>query len=254
MKKAMARAARAMMTAMRVAGDEEGEGGRAMVMAMATRVVGEQRQWHQRGQLQRQQGLWENNSNGNKEGDGNGNAMRLACNKKGNGESCKSNRDRYEGSRQATATRAMARVTAMTWMMATARRLMGDKEGKAEGGKGDGDSDEGGRGHGKVRAARQWQQQQGRQASGWQRQQRGWWQQRQGKQARKRAIARAARAMMMAKKRAMVRVFFHTLIFYSYVNPVQSFFLLYLMQKSKSAQFSFHFTAHLLFLEPRSIG
>ena len=42
------------------------------------------------------------------------------------------------------ATRAMATVTATTWLMATVTRLAGDEEGKGEGGKGDGDGDEGG--------------------------------------------------------------------------------------------------------------
>ncbi len=42
------------------------------------------------------------------------------------------------------ATRAMATVTAMTWLMATVTRLAGDEEGKGEGGKGNGVCDEGG--------------------------------------------------------------------------------------------------------------
>ena len=42
------------------------------------------------------------------------------------------------------ATRAMATVTATTWLMATVTRLAGDEEGKGEGGKGDGNGDEGG--------------------------------------------------------------------------------------------------------------
>jgi hypothetical protein len=62
-------AAMAMAAAMRVAGDKEGEGGKAMVMgtkmtgkwtatakkrvlAMAMRVAGKQQQWQQRGQWQ----------------------------------------------------------------------------------------------------------------------------------------------------------------------------------------------------------
>ena len=40
-----------------------------------------------------------------------------------------------------TATRPM--VMAMTWVMGTVTRLVGDKEGKGEGGKGDGEGDEG---------------------------------------------------------------------------------------------------------------
>ena len=42
------------------------------------------------------------------------------------------------------ATRAIATVTATTWLMAKVTRLAGDEEGKGEGGKGDGDGDEGG--------------------------------------------------------------------------------------------------------------
>ena len=52
--------------------------------------------------------------------------------------------DGNEGGRQLTARRAMATVTATTWVMATVRRLAGDEEGNGEGGKGDGDSDESG--------------------------------------------------------------------------------------------------------------
>ena len=43
-----------------------------------------------------------------------------------------------------TATRAMATVTATTWVMGMMTRLAGDKEGKGEGGKGNGNGDEGG--------------------------------------------------------------------------------------------------------------
>ncbi len=52
--------------------------------------------------------------------------------------------DGNEGGRRLMATRAMATVTATTWLMAMVTRLAGDKEGKGEGGKGDGDGDEGG--------------------------------------------------------------------------------------------------------------
>jgi hypothetical protein len=38
----------------------------------------------------------------------------------------------------------MASVMAMTWAMATATRVAGDKDGNGEGGKSIGDSDEGG--------------------------------------------------------------------------------------------------------------
>ncbi len=71
-KRERARAARAMVKVMRVADDEEGEDGKAMAMATrmagewtvmarkrvvatARRVVGEQRQWRQRGRWRRQQ-------------------------------------------------------------------------------------------------------------------------------------------------------------------------------------------------------
>jgi hypothetical protein len=74
-------------------------------------------------------------------------AMALAtrvesCDKESDGFGGKS--DGNEGGRQLTTTRAMATVTAMTWVMATVTRLAGDKEGKGEGGKGDGNGDEGG--------------------------------------------------------------------------------------------------------------
>ena len=41
-----------------------------------------------------------------------------------------------KGGRRLMATRAMAAVTATMWVMATVTRLVGDKEGKGEGGKG----------------------------------------------------------------------------------------------------------------------
>ena len=41
--------------------------------------------------------------------------------------------------------RAMATVTATTWVMLTMTRLVGNEESKGEGGKGDGNGDEGGR-------------------------------------------------------------------------------------------------------------
>jgi hypothetical protein len=75
-------------------------------------------------------------------------ATRVACNEEGNGTCCKS--DGNKGDRRAMVTRAMA--TAMTMMKATTwvmvmvmvRRLAGNKEGKGEGGKGNGDDNEGG--------------------------------------------------------------------------------------------------------------
>ena len=51
-----------------------------------------------------------------------------------------------------TATRAMAKVMATTWVMVTVTRLAGDKEGKGEGGKGDGNGDEGDLGGKKLRS------------------------------------------------------------------------------------------------------
>ena len=40
-----------------------------------------------------------------------------------------------EGGRRLTVTRAMVTVTAKPWVMATVTRLVGDEEGKGEGGK-----------------------------------------------------------------------------------------------------------------------
>jgi len=71
----------------------------------------------------------------------------LAGDKTGNGDGGKSDGDdnkvgwqatasNGEGGRRLTATRAMAMVTAMTWVMAMVKRLADDKEGKGEGGKG----------------------------------------------------------------------------------------------------------------------
>jgi hypothetical protein len=70
-------------------------------------------------------------------------ATRVECDEESDGFGGKS--DGNEGVRRLTATRAMAMVTATTWVMAMVTRLAGDEEGKGEGGKGDGDSDEGGR-------------------------------------------------------------------------------------------------------------
>ncbi len=67
---------------------------------------------------------------------------RVTCNEESNGDGSRSNGN--EGDRQATTTRAMAMVKAMTCTMVPAMRLAGDKEGKGEGNKGDGNSDEGG--------------------------------------------------------------------------------------------------------------
>ncbi len=61
---------------------------------------------------------------------------RVECNKESNGFGSKSDGD--EGGGQLTATRAMATVKAMTWVMAAATRLASGKGGKGKGGKGDG--------------------------------------------------------------------------------------------------------------------
>jgi len=65
---------------------------------------------------------------------------RVECNKQSNGVGSKSNGN-TGGRRLMVTSRAMAMVTAMTWVMVMVTRLEGDKEGK---GKGDDDSDEGG--------------------------------------------------------------------------------------------------------------
>jgi len=61
---------------------------------------------------------------------------RVECDEESDGFGGKS--DGNEGGRRLTATRAMATVTATTWLMA------GNEEGKGEGGKDDGNGDEGG--------------------------------------------------------------------------------------------------------------
>ena len=73
----------------------------------------------------------------------------MAGNETGNGDGGKSKSDgdddkvgkqatasNGKGGRQLTVTRAMATVTAMTWVMAMVTRLAGNEEGKGEGGKG----------------------------------------------------------------------------------------------------------------------
>ena len=70
----------------------------------------------------------------------------MAGDETGNGDGGKSNGDddkvvgqatasNGKGGRRLTVTRAMATVTATTWVMATVTRLVGDEEGKGEGGK-----------------------------------------------------------------------------------------------------------------------
>ena len=69
-------------------------------------------------------------------------ATRVECDEESDGFGGKS--DGNEGGRRLTVTRAMATVTATTWVMATVMKLVGNEEDKGEGGKGDGDGDEGG--------------------------------------------------------------------------------------------------------------
>ena len=59
---------------------------------------------------------------------------RVECDEESDGFGGKRNGNK--GGRQLTATRAMATVTATTWVMAMVTRLAGDEEGKGEGGKG----------------------------------------------------------------------------------------------------------------------
>jgi hypothetical protein len=108
-KRERARAAWAMVKVMRVAGDEEGEDGKAM--AMATRMAGK---W---GCLTRDA----NEGNGNK-GGRQATALRVMV-----------------------TVMALVKATVMTWAISTAMRLAGDKEGKGKGGKDNGEGDEGGR-------------------------------------------------------------------------------------------------------------
>ena len=65
-----------------------------------------------------------------------------SCDKESDGFGSKS--DGNKCGRQLTVTRAMVTVMATTWVMAMVTRLAGNKEGKGEGGKGDGNGDEGG--------------------------------------------------------------------------------------------------------------
>ena len=71
-------------------------------------------------------------------------ATRVECDSNEESDDFGGKSDGNEGGRRLTATRAMASVTATTWVMATVTRLAGDEEGKGEGGKGDGDGDDGG--------------------------------------------------------------------------------------------------------------
>ncbi len=67
---------------------------------------------------------------------------------KSDGNGIKDGRQRgqcVKGGRRATATRVMATAMAMMWAMVTAMRLVGNKEVKDKGGKGNGNGNEGGR-------------------------------------------------------------------------------------------------------------
>ena len=68
-------------------------------------------------------------------------ALRVEWNEESDGFGGKN--DGNEGGRRLMATRALATVTATTWLMVTVTRVVGGKEGKGKGGKGDGDGDEG---------------------------------------------------------------------------------------------------------------
>ncbi len=126
-----------MVTAMRVVGDEEGEGNDEKD------GVGDE------GGMQRR-GRWQRLSDGD-EDDGRATAMREMVT-------------------------AMATAKATTWVMVMVTRLTGDEECKGEGGKGDGDDDEGGaRAMERARAARQWRRRQGWRASGRRWRRRGRW-------------------------------------------------------------------------------
>ncbi len=132
-----------MVTAMRVASNQEGEGGKG---------------WRWR------QGWWLSDGNGNKEDDGNGDkggrqviatarkrvmamAMRVAGGKEGNGDSNKSNGNGIEGGARSTETSLMTTTVmtmATTWMRGMAMRLAGNEDGKGKGSKGNGYGNDGG--------------------------------------------------------------------------------------------------------------
>ncbi len=126
-----------MVMAMRVVGDEEGEGNDKKDGVGNEGGV-------------RRRGRWQWLSNGD-ESDGQATATRAMVT-------------------------AMATAKVTTWVMVMVTRLTGNKEGKGKGGKGDGNDDEGGMGATeRARAARQWRCRQVWRASGRQRQQRGRW-------------------------------------------------------------------------------
>ncbi len=117
-----ARVERAMVTAMRVVGDDEKDG----VGDDKKDDVGDEGGVQRRGRLR-----WLSNGD---EGDRGATATRAMVT-------------------------AMATAKATTWVMVMVTRLAGDEEGKDKGSKGDGDDDEGGaRATERARAARQWRQ------------------------------------------------------------------------------------------------
>jgi hypothetical protein len=142
--------------AMRVAGNKEGEGNKAMamatriagkwtamvtkmVMATATRVAGKQRQWQQRGQWQRQQGKRATKRVIVMAARAMMTAMRVVGKQQQLGQWqhgwWASNGDKVDSNATAMAT---------IWVMAMATRLVGKEEGKGKGSKGSGDGNEGG--------------------------------------------------------------------------------------------------------------
>jgi hypothetical protein len=132
-----ARVERAMVMAMRVVGDKEGEGNDEKDGVGNEGCV-------------RRRGRWQRLSNGD-EGDWQATATRAMVT-------------------------VMATAKATTWVMVMVTRLTGDEEGKGKGGKGDGDDDEGGaQATERARAARQWRRQQGWRVSGRRRQRGGRW-------------------------------------------------------------------------------
>jgi hypothetical protein len=56
-------------------------------------------------------------------------AMRVACNKEGNGDNNEGDGDEGGGRASATRAIAMAMVTAPTWAIVTTMRLAGDEKG-----------------------------------------------------------------------------------------------------------------------------
>ncbi len=126
-----------MVMAMRVVGNEEGEG------------INKKDGGGNEGGVQRR-GQWQRLIDGD-EGDGQATATRVMV-------------------------KAMAMAKGTMWVMVMVTRLAGDEEGKGKGGKGDGDDDEGGaRATERVRGIRQWRRRQGWRASRQRRRRKGRW-------------------------------------------------------------------------------